>query len=210
MVEHQDGWTSLGSDFVFADYQSQQKMDFYDRYRRGVSITFTAMGKVTKFDYVMMMNQIIAGLVLIQFVDKVVKIVASFALPESKQYTKVMSENFLHKKALATFGINVAMACQAFKTWDTGKSGNISEEELKAVFRGSFNEDLSKHFVDVIMDVAHEQGNENEVGATCEDLVHIMSSGIVSIEELQKIRAGKGSSKKEGKDETKVAPEGEA
>jgi 6-phosphogluconate dehydrogenase len=138
--------------------------------------------------------------VLLKLVETFVKVVAHYGLRESPQYMKASNDQFIHKKALAGFGINVALACQAFKTWDTGKTGSITDEELKAVFRHSFNEELSKHFVQVIMDVAHEKGNANEVGATCEDLVHIMSSGIVSIEEVQKL---KGMAPNSG---TKVTP----
>jgi len=210
-VEHQDGWTSLGSEFLFADYQSQQDMAFYDRYRRGVSVTFAAMGEVRQFDYVTLMNVIIQGLVLFGMVETVTRVLAHNLLPESPQYMKASNDQFHHKKALATFGVNVALACQAFKTWDTGCSGSITEEELKAVFLNCFDEELSKTFVKLIMDLARERGTENVDGASCEDLVHIISSGIVSIGEVQKL-AGGGRGRGRGRgiepkdSETKVTP----
>lgn len=195
-VEAQDGWTSIGSEVTYADYESQQKMHFYDRYRRGVEVTFSPMGQVTQFDYVTMMNTIIQGLVLLSLCEHIVKIVASYALPESPQYLRSFNQPFKLKKELATFSVNVALACQAFNAWDTGnKKGEkplVSEKELMEVFKKNFDGEVSAHFADVIMEVAREYTPDIQNGVTLDDLVHIISSGVVSIEELMKLKTTTG------------------
>lgn len=115
-VHNKDGWTSLGSEISYINYESHDNMDFYDRYKRGVNIQFVAMGVVTQFDYMEMMNTIVQGLVLLGFVEQVVLVVAQYGLPESRVYLRAMSEPFKHAKAMAEFGVQAALACQAFCT----------------------------------------------------------------------------------------------
>lgn len=205
-VDAQDGWTSIGSQVAYDDYESHEKMEFYDRYRRGVQFQFVAFGKITQFEYITLMNSIIQGLVLLGVCDTVVRIIACYALKESPVYANVLGENFRHKKALARFGVNAALASQAFKTWDTGKTKKITSQELLEVYKGNFDDELAKLFVQVVFDEAHSHGDATEgEGVTCEDLLHIIATGLVSIEELHKLNEKGGV-----KHSVKISPDGEA
>merc|ERR1719387_1123768 len=89
---------------------------------------------------------------------------------------------------MAAFGIQSALACQAFQAWDTGghKEGEkpmINDQELMAVFKGHFDDELAGQFVRVIMKEARSAESDGE-DLTCRDLVRIMSSGLVSVEQL--------------------------
>jgi hypothetical protein len=191
VVQKIDGWTSIGSAVSYLTYESHHNMEFYDRYRRGVNIQFLALGEVTQFDYVTMMNTVVQGLVLLQMVEQIVLLVALYALPESPVYLRAQSEPFKHTKAMAEFGVQAALACQAFNAWDTsghkeGEQPSINEEELMAVFKGHFDDKLARRFVSVIMKEARGDDSEGD-DLSCRDLVRIMSSGLVSTEELNKL-----------------------
>eukprot|EP00746_Dinoflagellata_sp_MGD_P111428 gnl/MRDRNA2_/MRDRNA2_48229_c0_seq1.p1 gnl/MRDRNA2_/MRDRNA2_48229_c0~~gnl/MRDRNA2_/MRDRNA2_48229_c0_seq1.p1 ORF type:complete len:594 (+),score=128.63 gnl/MRDRNA2_/MRDRNA2_48229_c0_seq1:114-1895(+) len=189
-VHNKDGWTSYGSDVSYTSYESHQNMDFHDRYARGVNIQFLAMGQVTKFDYATLLNTLIGGLVLLGLVEQVVLFVAQYGLPESRVYLKAMSEPFKHAKAMAEFGVQAALACQAFYLWN--QSGTqINERELMDVFRkGNLDDKIAQQFVRVIMNEARSQGDDGEGDdLSCTDLIHIMSSGLVSLDELARLEA---------------------
>merc|ERR1719160_690315 len=141
-----------------------------------------------------MMNTIIQGLVLLGVVETIVGIVATVALPESPVYAKAKTEPFQFGKAMAEFGVRSALACQAFKAWDThqGKEGeepSINEKELKAIFKGHCDDDLAQAFANSILAEARLVGSEDEGNnVTCMDLMHIMSNGLVSCEQMEKLK----------------------
>merc|ERR1712193_130344 len=193
-VDIKDGWTSIGSAVEYTDYESHFKMDFYDRYRRGVAVVFVTMGQITQFDFMTMMNTIIQFLVLLGVVETIVGIVATVALPESPVYAKAKTEPFQFGKALADFSVRSALACQAFKAWDTsarkeGEEPSIDEKELKAIFKGHCDDALAQAFANAILTEARLTGSEDEGNnVTCEDLMHIMSNGLVSCEQMEKMK----------------------
>jgi len=164
-----------------------------------------------------MMNTIVQGLVLLQFVEYVVMFVAMYCLPESPVYQRAQAEPLKIDKAMAEFGVRTALACQAFKAWDThadheeGQQPEINEQELMDVFKGHFDDKTTQHFVNVIMKEARGPQSDSE-NLSCRDLVRIMSSGLVSVEELVKLesireaREQKELAKKLNDESTKVSP----
>merc|ERR1719160_1785289 len=141
-----------------------------------------------------MMNTIIQGLVLLGVCDTIVGIVATFALPESPVYAKAKTEPFQFGKAMADFGVRSALACQAFNAWDShqckeGEEPSIDEKELKAIFKGHCDDDLAQAFANAILTEARLTGSEDEGNnVTCKDLMHIMSNGLVSCEQMEKMK----------------------
>jgi hypothetical protein len=188
------GWTSAGADAIFTNYVGLQSMnrsgnDLYTVYKRGVRFEFFPRGRVTKFHLPTLINTLISGLVLLNLVPHVVRVVANYGFKEeSKVYNKAISKEFSYKKVLARFAVNSALACQAFKTWDTSKDEDtepsISFKELLAVFKGSFDEETAAKFARVIFEEVHGAGTD-DLRLTCNELVGLMSTGLVSLEQLR-------------------------
>lgn len=178
-----DGWNSIGSVVTYQSLASQESMEFYDDYKKGISIEFESTGVVTRMDAQKTMNTLIAGLVLLAVGDKVVAIVAFFLLPEKKVYKNAQKQKLEYGKAMAKFGISVALACQAFKQWDKSASEEeeprLTKDELAHVFKGPFKQDTANMFASV---VCSEVSNES---VTCAELVELMGDGLVSLQRLK-------------------------
>jgi len=178
-----DGWNSIASKVTYLSFRNSQDAEYNDDYKLGVGIEFFATGIVSRVDWVSAMNFLVAGLVLLKTVEQVVKVVAFYILPEGDVYSNAGSESHEYGKALAQFGLSTALACHAFKQWDThgvpGEEPQLTTDELAEVFSGPFDKDTAERFA---MTITKQVGKDALV---CSDLVDLMSTGLVSIERMK-------------------------
>jgi len=188
-VEYEDSWTSLGSKVIRVSYAGMGDQEYYDQWRRGLAFTFEPTGVITKLDWLALVNTIVAGLVFLGFVDTVVGVFAFYVVPHAELHSKACVEELHYSQALARFGINVALACQAFKSWnkdsdDCSKDSAISKEELADVYKTCFEPDVADKFAEVVIEQA--VGDPKATELKCSHLVDLMSTGLVSTDRLKK------------------------
>jgi len=187
-VEHEDSWTSLGSKVIRVSYDGMGDTEYYDQWRRGLAFTFEPTGVVTKLDVWAIVNTIVSGLVFLSFVDTVVGFFAFFIVPHADLNSKACVEELRYSTALARFGINVALACHSFKTWNKGDSNGseptISKDELAAVYSDCFDLETANKFAEVVIEQA--VGDPNATELKCTHLVNLMSTGLVSTDRLKR------------------------
>eukprot|EP00928_Gymnodinium_smaydae_P049226 TRINITY_DN33018_c0_g1_i1.p1 TRINITY_DN33018_c0_g1~~TRINITY_DN33018_c0_g1_i1.p1 ORF type:complete len:532 (-),score=84.99 TRINITY_DN33018_c0_g1_i1:105-1634(-) len=188
-IKPEEGWNSIGSQITNLHFDSESSTEYNDDYHHGLSFEFYAVGKVTKFDWIYFVNTVVSGLVLLSVCDQIVKFVAFKLHPNRDVYVAAQNQKVNMPDALAKFGISTALACQAFKTWDKhaleGQAPSLSAEELTEVFKGPFDEETSKLIAGTLLNQV--EGDT----LTCEELVDIMSDGLVSIGRMRK-EAAKG------------------
>lgn len=188
-VSQDDGWTEFGSDVIYASYDPAGSAEYYDSYKRGLRFSFYPQGAISMFDFMTVLNRLIAGLVFMGLVDNVVTIVATYILPEKDTYSRAKTTTLVFQDAVAKFGINAALACTAFRLWDQGKEEveggtHINEQELEKVYmdQGCLAPAIAKKFSAAIMEAVEESSGKKEL--TCEQLVRIMSTGLVTLDGL--------------------------
>jgi hypothetical protein len=186
-VEHEDSWTSLGSKVIRVSYAGMGDSEYYDMWRRGLAFTFEPTGVITKFDWIALVNTIVSGLVFLALVDNIVGVFAFFIVPHADINTKACVEELHYSHALARFGINVALACQAFKTWNKGDGGTeaaISKDELADVYKDCFDTETANNLSEVVIEQA--VGDQKATELKFSHLVKLMSTGLVSIDRIKK------------------------
>jgi len=198
-VQHTDGWTSFGSSMTYLDYNPLGSAEYYEGYQRGVRFSFYPQGSLTIFNYQMFFMQFLAGLVILGYVDTIVGFVATKLHPKRKTFAKAKTETLHYGQALAKFGINAALACTAFRQWDshsTGGTPTITEDELVKVYteKGCLPDATAKELAKAVM--AAVDGKSGEID--CNDLVKLISTGLVSLESLPSAQQSQSS---------KVAPD---
>jgi len=156
-------------------------------YKFGVSFEFFAVGSLTRFDGIKTLNTLLAGVVLLKVCDVVVRFVALSVLPEKKVYKKMVEQDVDYSERVGRFAVNSALACQAFKTWNTHKSAHenpedetLTEEEIAAVFEGPFSKEDAKTFAHVI----HKTTRTERSGIRGRELTELLGDGVVDIKEL--------------------------
>merc|ERR1712083_1211331 len=89
------------------------------------------------------------------------------------------------QRALAKFGINTALACQAYQAWDKGGGQGIDENELVEVYTKSFGtqSNIPRQLVAAVMNEVRK-GENKDASLSIEELVKIMSTGLVSLDRL--------------------------
>eukprot|EP00933_Yihiella_yeosuensis_P054333 TRINITY_DN5274_c0_g1_i1.p1 TRINITY_DN5274_c0_g1~~TRINITY_DN5274_c0_g1_i1.p1 ORF type:complete len:518 (+),score=69.47 TRINITY_DN5274_c0_g1_i1:54-1607(+) len=181
-----DGWNSIGSKITYLSNLGFESQEYYDDYRLGVTVEFFPTGIITKFHWQTLFQTLIAGLVLLGSVDAVVGFVALYLHPDKKTLKNAKTSNLQVSKALAQFGISSALACHAFKAWDThkGEKPEISGSELCNVFSGAFGEADAAAFTQTVLEAVHilHPGKET---LEAKDLVELMGDGLVSIETMR-------------------------
>jgi len=88
----QDGWNSLGSEELRVKYDSTDSNEYYDFYKRGIRFEFITQGRTSVFDFQMVLNRLVAGLVSHGCVNVIVGIVAFYLLPERQSYKSAHTE----------------------------------------------------------------------------------------------------------------------
>jgi len=186
LVKHIDGWTSFGAHNLYLRYKPFVSAEYYENYRRGVRFSFYPQGVISRFDYGVLGFSILAVLVILSHVDTVVGFVACHILPEKATYARAKTGQLKYQDALAKFGIDAALACTAFRKWNTheeqgeeGQAPKLTAVELAKVYseKGCLPEDVAQHFVEAIQTAL----GTDEV-LECKNLVQLMSSGLVSLE----------------------------
>lgn len=213
MVSQTDAWNSFGSQMIYRSYDptGATVSEYFDNYRRGVSFQFVPMGQVSAFDPKVLLMNLVAGLVFLHYVDQVVAFVATWLLPEKKVYANAMNAKNDYSLSLAKFGVNAALACTAFKIWDTSSTqgeskSKISADELTKVYKdGGLTDELAQKFSKLVLDESQHMKSltdgADRDGLTCEDLVKFLSSGLVNLDTVRETQASPASKA------TKVLPE---
>jgi len=103
----------------------------------------------------MVLHHLVAGLLSLGCVKVIVGIVAYHLLPDRWSYKSAQTEKFVYGRALANFGVNTALACHAFKSWDHREAERrLTSSELAAVFEGPFDRDTAMKFAETVIEVA--------------------------------------------------------
>jgi hypothetical protein len=187
VVKSNEEWTSSGSTDTWVTYggaEGDVPEEYFNNWKRGLRIRFETGGTFFKFSIPKLVNGIIGGVVLLGVCEMVTKVVAVLLLPESTIYSKVLREEFVYSQALARFGIDAALTCQVFRTWDKGGEGSVSKQELAHVFRGYLDPLAAQQVAEVIIEAAHGKDGETELSFV--QLTDLMSTGLVSMPALAK------------------------
>mmetsp|Transcript_12329 Transcript_12329/g.28919 ORF Transcript_12329/g.28919 Transcript_12329/m.28919 type:complete len:536 (-) Transcript_12329:174-1781(-) len=185
-VTPRDVWTSAGSDMIYTSFSGPGTSEFWDAWKRGIRFSFSTQGRASKLDGWTLLNTLIAGLVLFASINTIVGLISDYVLPEKKVYSAARLTQLEYGKALAHFGIQTALACQAFKSWDTGSAGTdatISKDELARLYAPYFGDDTAHQIAEVVMEQAH--GKDGAHNLTCPQLVELMGGALLSIEHLK-------------------------
>lgn len=189
VVEHMDGWTSFGAHNVYLRYKPLASAEYYENYRRGVRFSFYPQGVVSRFDYGVLGMSLLGVLVILSHVDTVVGFVACKILPEKATYARAKTAELKYQDALAKFGIDAALACTAFRLWDThegedekGQASKLTSAEMAKVYSEKLclPEGVAQEFVEAITTAL----GKDEV-LECKNLVQLMSSGLVSLDSFK-------------------------
>lgn len=186
-VSAKKGWNSIGSSDRYVDFKSMSDKEYYDDYSYGISFDFFPSGKATRFDWQITFNTIIASLVLLSLSTVITSVVAFYVLPEKAVYLNAAVQQLEYDHTLAKFAVTTALACQAFKQWDTtsdaSKQPRLDMTELKSVFRAAYDDETATQIASTIMDQAQK---EDKPGVLyCDRLVDLMGDGLVSVAELR-------------------------
>ncbi|CAE8619241.1 unnamed protein product [Polarella glacialis] len=189
-ISAKDGWTSAGAKNTYVSFNGNDDSEYYnERTRRGIRFEFFAEGAVEQFDYQSLINTLVAGMVFLGVSDILVGLVAFYALPEKDVYANAKTRQMNYARELARFGLDAAIACEAFKNWNlsgqgAGKDESISKDELASVYiSGGFDAETGNQFAQVVVEECSKDG---ESSISCSELVDLMSTDLVSIERLQK------------------------
>ncbi|CAE8604493.1 unnamed protein product [Polarella glacialis] len=201
-ISKKDGWTSAGAKNTYVSFNGNDDAEYYvERSRRGIRFEFFAEGAVEQFDYQSLINTIVAGMVFLGLTEVLVGFVAFYLLPEKDFYNKAKTRQMNYGRELARFGLDAAIACEAFKNWNGGrgaeKDESISKAELASVYKsGGFDAEMSNQFAKVVVEECSKDG---ESSISCSELIDLMSTDLVSIERLQK-----HADKKDDKDKNNI------
>lgn len=194
VAEVREGWSSFGVHNIFSQYRHSSSdggssdSKVYGNFKRGVRFEFQSRGRITKFNYGVLIETIVSGLVLLRCVPHVMEVVAKYCVAESATYRRAIKGRFSYDWKLAEFAVKVALTCQSFAQWDIRpdefsktKEPELSREELEMVFRDCKAID-SRMFADVIVGEMDRVTHKHAM--TCRDLVSLVGNELVSVEQL--------------------------
>ena len=204
---------SIGSKVL---HETQRELDtasinetYTDRYARGIKVEFYAQGTTTKWNWQVIINTIVAGLVLLNFVpDIVLKIAFTCFGAKSEAFQAAVEKEFCFHTELAKFAANCAIITTMFKQWDAAgdsprasrgaaftprgsvaagnddayaEDGQVSIEELQMVFEGPFSKAEARQFAEIIIREGSLDGDDT---LSPREMIGIMSDELVSIDTL--------------------------
>ena len=230
-AEWVDMWGSIGSKVL---HETQRELDtasinetYTDRYARGIKVEFYAQGTTTKWNWQVIINTIVAGLVLLNFVpDIVLKIAFTCFGAKSEAFQAAVEKEFCFHTELAKFAANCAIITSMFKQWDAAgdtprasrgaaftprgsvtagnddayaQDGQVSIEELQLVFEGPFSKEEARQFAEIIIREGSLDGDDT---LSPREMIGIMSDELVSIDTLiRKSAKYVGAAKEEAADD---------
>jgi len=193
-VGYADGWLSHGIDNVMVDVQGKISKEYYSTYRRGISFNFIASGKVKRFDFMLMVNALVSGVVFLGFVDTVVGLVAFNLHPRRSVFKKAKQVELDYNRIMGQFGAQIALACHAYKQWDqSGKTladgghqeGELCAQELSEVYKPYFDADEALKLSEcVIREATVGQGDARSGVLKAKQMMDLLGSGLVSRKDL--------------------------
>jgi len=155
-VQAVDGWLTEGSYTNHVDYTTASLQEYEDKYRRGIAFNFKPSGVLKRLDWALVINTLVSALVFLSLVDTAVGVYAFYCHKNKIIYNKARGTLVSYDDSLARFGVQMALACHAFKQWDNSGHGNSSSssldaDEFAAVFQPFLSEKQAKHIAERVI-----------------------------------------------------------
>jgi hypothetical protein len=166
------GWTLPVQVQHQRDLASERYFDreYTELYQRGVLVRFHVKGKVTQFDWLLLMNSLVQAVVLLPLATTIIVNIAIYIHPKSQVYQPAVKQAFHYEREMSKFAARAALASAQFKRWDTDGSGSLDFQEVTELFEPQFEKQHAEQFAKQIF-LTHKrqkrEGHDDEVHGDC-------------------------------------------